>query len=406
MQKPYLIKRIRKFAEGPGGKRMGMWLSFFIYWGGAAAILPYMSVYFESIGLRGGQIGQLNSIPYFITLVSSVTFAFISDVLKKHLAVLRLCVVGLIIILFIFPSISGFAAFVPVVLLYSIFSAPANPILDQTTLAVLDNPEKYGTIRAGGSIGWGIMALITGFLIDNLGIGLPVIFYINITFLVIFFGLTFFMEEPKMGLDEELENPSLRDLGTMFKLPGFLVFLLIIVVWGIGEASIQNFMFLHIKGLGGSSTLMGFALSVSLIGEILAFSFADRIQARLGHFKMILAAFLVLFAWLVGLSLIRNPNAIPIFQVFGGAGFALMQSGSVAYVNERAPKGLGTTAQALRGGVYAGLGVGFGAVISGFIYERAGSVLLYRNMAVFVFIGFVFSTLVYFRERKRGERKE
>lgn len=400
MQKPNLITRIRRFAESARGKRLGMWLSFFIYWGGAAAILPYMGVYFESVGLRGGQIGQLNSIPYFITLISSVTFAFISDVLKKHLAVLRLCVIGLIIILFIFPSISGFLSFVPVVLLYSIFSAPANPILDQTTLAVLDNPEKYGTIRAGGSIGWGIMALVTGYLIDNLGIGLPVIFYINIAFLVIFFGLTYLMEEPRAESDEDLENPSLRDLVTMLRLPGFLIFLLIIIIWGIGEASIQNFMFLHIKGLGGSSTLMGFALSVSLIGEILAFSFADRIQIWLGHFKMILAAFLVLFAWLVGLSLIRNPNAIPLFQVFGGAGFALLQSGSVAYVNERAPKGLGTTAQALRGGVYAGLGVGIGAVISGFIYERAGSVILYRNMAVFALIGFIFSLLVYLRGRK------
>ncbi len=403
MQKTNVINRVRRFAESPRGKRLGMWLSFFIYWGGAAAILPYMSVYFESVGLKGGQIGQLNSIPYFITLISSMTFAFISDVLKKHLAVLRLCVVGLIIILFIFPSISGFTAFIPIVLLYSIFSAPANPILDQTTLAVLDNPEKYGTIRAGGSIGWGIMALVTGYLIDNLGIGLPVIFYINIAFLIIFFMLTFFMEDPNVESDGDLESPSLRDLGIMLRLPGFLVFLLIIIIWGIGEASIQNFMFLHIKGLGGSSTLMGFALSISLVGEILAFSFADRIQVRLGNFKMILAAFLVLFAWLVGLTLIRNPNAIPLFQVFGGAGFALLQSGSVAYVNERAPKGLGTTAQALRGGVYAGLGVGIGAVISGFIYERAGSVVLYRNMAVFAFIGFIFTLFVYLRNRKKDE---
>ena len=38
-------------------------------------------------------------------------------------------------------------------------------------------------------------------------------------------------------------------------------------------------------------------------------------------------------------------------QIFGGAGFALIQSGSAAYVNRRAPKELGTTAQALISGV-------------------------------------------------------
>lgn len=378
-----------------------MWLAYFIYWGGAAAVLPFMSVFYESVNLKGGQIGQLNSIPYFVSLISSISFSFLSDVLRSHKLVLRMCIFGLIAVLLVFPSLSTFAAFLPVVLLYSVFSSPANPILDQTALSALKNPENYGKIRVGGSIGWSIMVLVSGYLIDHLHVGLPVIFYINIAFLVLFYGMTAFMPEPRREVGSDAEKVSPGKLAAMLRLPGFLIFLLTIIIWGIGESSIGSFMFLHIKSLGGSTTLMGIALSVSVIGEIIIFSYSDKIQSRLGPQKMILGAFLVLLAWLAGLALIRNPNAIPLFQVFGGAGFGLLQSGSVAYVNERAPKGLGTTAQAIRVGLFSGLGVGIGAIISGIMYEASGSVILFRNMALIVLVGFFFALLVYMIDRRK-----
>ena len=176
---------------------------------------------------------------------------------------------------------------------------------------------------------------------------------------------------------------------------------LVLIIWGMGEASIGNYLFLHIKHLEGSFTLMGTALAVSLIGEIVTFTFADRIQAKLGEFRMILVAFVVLIIWLTGLSLIKDPNLIPAFQIFGGAGFALIQSGSVAYVNRNAPPELGVTAQALRGGLYAGLGSGIGTLISGLLYELYGSAALFRIMSVFQIFGLLFGIFVYLQDQRR-----
>jgi PPP family 3-phenylpropionic acid transporter len=206
------------------------------------------------------------------------------------------------------------------------------------------------------------------------------------------------MPDPRKKHSEPDEkSPTLNMIWEMLRLPGFLPFLAMIIIWGIGESAIGSFLFLHIQALGGSSTLMGIALSISLVGEIVTFSIADKLQRKLGPQKMMLLSFLVLFAWLFGLSVIKNPNAIPFFQIFGGAGFALIQSGGVAYVNARAPKSLGTTAQAIRGGIYSGLGVGTGALISGFIYEHSGSVVLFRQMSYIVIVGFVIGVLLYIR---------
>ena len=120
---------------------------------------------------------------------------------------------------------------------------------------------------------------------------------------------------------------------------------------------------------------------------------------------MILLAFIVLFIWLTGLSLIKEPNLIPFFQIFGGAGFALIQSGSVAYVNRRAPKGLGTTAQALRGGVLSGLGTGIGALISGVLYEFSGSSALFRTMSLVQLGGFMLGVLIFLRDRRMNSTR-
>jgi MFS family permease len=400
MHKPDLISRARAFINTPKGAQVNLWLAYFIYWAGAAAILPYISVYYESVNLKGTQIGQLSSIPFFVSMVSSIILAFLSDVSKKHKLILRVCAAAMIAVMALFPAARSFLAFLPIVFMYSVINAPFTSIMDQTTLTALENPADYGKIRVGGSIGWGIMVLVTGFLVDKLNRGYGIIFYICIIFLVIFLINTIGMPQGHKIAVKPEERPNIKMVGEMLRQPGMLPVLLLIAIWGIGESAIGNFLFLHIKSLGGSSTLMGIALSISLVGEIVAFSIANKILAKIGPGKMMLLSFLVLFAWLFGLSLIRNPIAIPFFQVFGGAGYALIQSGSVAFVNERAPRELGTTAQAIRGGVLSGLGVGTGALISGVIYEASGSVVLFRNMSYLTIAGFVLGVVMYLNSRR------
>ena len=121
MGRQSLISRIRGYFSTPIGKRAILRLTFFLFWGGAAAVMPFISVYYESKNLSGSQIGQLNSIPSFVILISSVVFGFLSDVTKRYKLLLRICAVGLIAALFLFPQAKTFITFIPVVLIYSIF---------------------------------------------------------------------------------------------------------------------------------------------------------------------------------------------------------------------------------------------------------------------------------------------
>src|SRR4030066_1456830 len=95
VQQKSVLNRAKDYLHPPPGRQLSMWMAFFVFWCGAAAYLPYISVYYESINLKGAQIGQLNSIPYFVSFFSSIIFAFLSDVTRRHKLVLTVCVLGI-----------------------------------------------------------------------------------------------------------------------------------------------------------------------------------------------------------------------------------------------------------------------------------------------------------------------
>lgn len=401
MQTQSALQRARQWVRSPRGAWVIMWVVFFVFWGGLAATYPYLGLFYESRGLQGSQIGQLNSIRSFINFISSILFAFLSDVLKRHKLVLRLCILGMIVVLLLYPAAFSFMAFIPIIIALSIFLSPTFPILDETTLSALENPRDYGRVRVGGTYGWGVVVLATGFLVGRLSIGLNTIFYLNIIFMILLFGLTFIMPDVRAAANHSLQRPTLKDLWQLVSQPGILMVVLFALIWGLAESGIGNFLFLHIKHLGGSSGLMGISQASALIGEIIIFSRTNQIQARLGAKRMMVFSFIVQVLWFGGLSLIRNPLVIPFFQFFGGASYGLMQAGSVAYVDACAPKKLGTTAQAIRGGVLLGLGLGIGSIINGSIYQQAGSVVLFRSTAGMALGGLLIGLAVLFFTRKK-----
>jgi MFS family permease len=146
---------------------------------------------------------------------------------------------------------------------------------------------------------------------------------------------------------------------------------------------------------------MGTAMSAAILGEIIGFAAAKRIQHKVGTRMMMVLSLAVLGFWFIIASLIKQPGVFLFFMVIAGAGFSLMHAGSVSYVNMRAPKQIGTTAQAVRSAIQMGLGSSIGALIGGILYQAYGSAVLYRVMAVVMFIGFLLALQLRSLERSR-----
>ncbi len=401
MQKTSPAARIKEFFRSPRGTLAGLWIAFFLYLSGMGAFIPYVGLYYESINLRGGQIGQLGSIRSLVAFISSILLAFLSDVLRRRKLIMRICILGMIAALLMYPHVASFATLLPIVMLYSITLSPTNAIIDETTLRLLDNPRDYSKARSGGSVGWGILVLITGLLLNDPAFNLNIIFSLHIFFLILLLVFSWFLPEAEHATGANAKKASLKDVGEMLRLPAFLPWMGILFLWGAAGSSITNFLFLHIKHLGGSPLLMGTALSISILGEIAGFAAAKRIQHKVGTRLMMVLSFAMLCLWFTSVSLIEQPVLLLFFMIIAGVSISLMLAGGVAYVNQRAPGQIGTTAQAMRGAIQFGLGGSVGALISGALYQAYGSITLYRIMAVVAFIGFLLALLLRFLEHSR-----
>ena len=394
MQKTSFTARISTFFRTPRGTRAVLWGTFFLYWAGQAPFIPFIGLYYESINLSGVQIGQLGSIRSLVSFASSILLAFLSDFLRRRKLILRVCILGMIAALLLFPRAASFWSLLPIVTLYSIFLSPTTAILDETTLRSLDNPRDYSKVHLGGPVGWGILILITGWLLDNTAISLTVIFNLHIFLLIPLLAFSWLLPEADRTPGVSAEKASFKDVWEMLRLPAYLPWMGIVLLWGVADSSILNFLFLHIKGIGGSPALMSAALFISILGEITGFAAAKRIQHKVGSRMMMALAFTTHVIWFTAVSLIKQPASILFYQALGGAGFSLIHAGSVAYVDLRAPGRIGTTAQAVRGAIQFGLGSGTGALISGALYQAYGSAALYRIMAIISLIAFFLALLL------------
>ena len=232
-----LIARIKAYIASPAGRLVSLWLSFFLYWGAIASFIPYLSLYYDNIGLTGTQIGTLNSVRSALSFISAIIIAFLSDVLRRRKLVFILCILGMILLLAIFPAMASFITILPVIALYSALQTPNIAILDQETLAILENPRDYSKVRVGGSFGVGVITLLTGLIVYWPGIPFTIIFLLHIILLLILLLLVLCLpgshDPHKQG-----RIPSYKDVLALFRIPGFALWLGVIFLYGFGDASL------------------------------------------------------------------------------------------------------------------------------------------------------------------------
>ena len=384
-------------TEKVKGRNFSLVNAYFLYWSAAAAFIPYMSVYYESRGLAGKQIGLLISIPYMVTAASSFLFGYLSDLIKKPSAILRLCALSFIAALVILSRANSFWMTALGCLTYAISAAPMNPILDKITLGLLNDKSQYGRVRIGGSVGWGLGVLAVSYLLSDWNFS--TMFIVSQSLLLLFFFNSFLVPRENIAL-----SPSEIKLSYMWaflKRRGTIILLLANVVWSLAESSITGYLFLHIKMLGGSSLMMGLSMAFAILSEMIGFLLVEKALKRLKLSTIVVLAYILQFLRLCSLSLIRDPVVLVPFQFFGGASFALIWSASVAYIDRHADQGMQTTGQALKSGVMS-IGSSLSVLLGGYIYELYGSTMLFSGVAAVILAALLLGIWIIHRKPLRA----
>lgn len=277
-------------------------------------------------------------------------------------------------------------------------------------------PQHYGKQRLWGSVGWGLVSLLTGTLIDTFSDG-P-----NKNYIAAFVLMFIFMFGDIVAscfIDNKTANTStniLTDVGSLLKsLPTF-VFLLWTIAVGLGTGLLWQFLFWHIEDVAGLTcegstyvkTLQGLVSAIqSFCGEIPFMFLSGRILKKLGHENMmgvVLFGFGVRF---ILYSILTNPWWILPIEILQGVTFGMFYPTMTSYASIVAPPGTETTVQGLTGAVFEGVGTSLGSFIGGRLYEVYGGWNTFRWYGYGAFVCCVFHFIIqYLLPKHKNNRKK
>src|SRR5688572_7516012 len=97
---------------------------YFLYYAAAATLLPFLTIYYQDLGLTGTQIGFLASLPPLLSLVSAPVWGVVSDSLKRRRLSLLIAISGAVLLALMLSAVRAFVWLIPSVILFSFFFSP------------------------------------------------------------------------------------------------------------------------------------------------------------------------------------------------------------------------------------------------------------------------------------------
>jgi MFS transporter, PPP family, 3-phenylpropionic acid transporter len=360
---------------------------YFLYYAAAATLLPFLTIYYQDLGLTGTQIGFLASMPPLLSLVSAPFWGVVSDRRKQRKLSLLIAISGAILLALTLSAVRGFIWLIPTVMLFSFFVSPIMPLVDTTTISLLGGQkERYGRLRLWGAVGWGVAAPIVGWLIEADGATWSFWAYAALMAL----GFLIALSVPETG---RIEANSQTELRISLASPRWLLFLIIAFLGGMSLSMISNFLFLFLRQLGADEFSLGLTLTVATLSELPILFFSNRLLSRWNERQLMGAALWCFAIRALAYSFIGVPWVALLIQLLHGPTFSLMWIAGVSYADRIAPVGLEATAQGLFSGVMLGVGSAAGAFLGGLLYEHVGLVMMFRLAALISLIGVGFVLL-------------
>ncbi|MCP1309443.1 MFS transporter [Paenibacillus tyrfis] len=369
----------------------------FSYYATTAVLLPFLPLYFEGKGYSSSQIGLLMMIGPFVTIFAQPIWGYLSDRYQTLKTIIfGLWVMTVLSSIGIFET-SGYTLALLFMLLLYFFMQSSVPLLDTVSIkSALQAGKSYGSIRMWGSMGFTLLALSSGYVLDALG-GMNSIPYVYWSIWVLPFVLLVFLKDEK-GTGERI---SIKALGSLFGNKPFLWFLLLIFVLMVPHRMNDGLFVLYLKDLGATDSMAGWAWALAAGAEIPTFALLGRYMHRFHELALLgIVAVLYTIRWLL-YGWVSDPSVLMLLQATHCITFAAFWIVSVQYVVRLVPQELQSTGQSMLSMVFLGLAGIVGGSVGGWIKDEWGGSYMYYMGAGMACIAAVLllGTHAYYRKK-------
>lgn len=350
--------------------------------------LSYWSVWLQSHGVDGAEIGTIYMSRQFVTVAATLAIGW----LAHRLAGQRPVMLALIAVAAMSLAALDWAyGFWPLLLLTLVWGASWHPLLSLgESVAVTVTRQRnldYGRIRIWGSLSFIVGAVAAGLAVS--GIGVPWVLYLSIVGAALLVPCILWLPYPVPDAAVS-SNPSppqpvaARDL---LRQPAFLLFLVAVGCTQAAHAVLYVFGTISWRAAGIGDGTISILWAEGIVAEIVLFYFAGAVTARLGAVGlMILGAAGGIVRWTLMPLLGDTLAVLLVLQALHALTFGATHLGAMAFLQRAVPGSAMTLAQSLYYGLASGLPVALVYQLAGILYERAGA-NAYFAMAVLSAIG-------------------
>lgn len=355
-------------------------LAYVALHGAIGAMLPYMPLYYRSLGFNLGEVGSILALGPLVGLLASPSWGALSDrrrgsplVLVGAVATALAGVALLALSTTTFVVIAGAA-------LLGAGIAGLSPIVDARALEAAGvNRSGFGPLRAWGSLSFIVTVLVTGVAVDAWG--LRTSFAILATMLVLSAIVGLALRPPPSDRPFQTAARPLRDAGRLFGPRGMGTFLLGSFLTWLGMAAIQTFTPIRFEELGAGASVIGLGGAIAAAIEVPIMLRFPMLAARFGSDRLLIAGSALIAIRSIVAALAPDPATLLAAAIFGGFGFALFFVGGVTYVSEHVPPELAATAQGIFQGVGNSLAQVTAAAVGGAVAAESSVVGLFVVVA-------------------------
>lgn len=350
---------------------------YFWYFAATGISEPYLTPFWRSLGFSPTQLGLLTAIaPGIATMAPFVWGAYADATRQGERIFLRNTWIAALVA-FLFPSLHGFLPMAAAVLVYAVFRSPLIPLANSMTFrALAGQPQGFAAIRLWGTIGYIVVAVVTGILMDRIGLraGLTGIALTMLACSVV--GWRGRSRE-RVGLPPVHFRGFLRSLRDR----QFVLLLLATCLAQMSFGPYTTFFTIHLEQLGLSKAFAGTAWALAAGSELLVMLAWRRLWPRASPRSWLTAALAAhALRWSLFVA-VRNPLAILAIQLTHAFTFGVFYLAAVQMVDALAPDELRATAQGVFASVAFGLGGLAGNTLAGLLYRPLGMAWLYAAAA-------------------------
>lgn len=372
--------------------------NFFVY-GALSVYSTFFALYLQQIGWSTLEIGTLLAGGPVVSIIANPFWGYLSDRYRNIRLIILIMLTSATLIMQIVFLAKSYAVIYTAMLFFFFFQMPMFSQSNSLILNAIEGTKRnFGSFRLWGSMGWAVLAAVSGPIIGHIGIERLWILYTVMMALSITFA--FALPRGEVSVSPKSGKSNYRSI---FGNRVFLMFLFLGLVLSIPNSMNQTFIGLYIVELGGRADMIGWAAFISSIFEIPVFLLLDRYLKRnvkTMMFCLIFVSLLFALRWLLmaGASSGAQIIAVQLLHCVTFGGFYYIGTQLTALL---VPAEYRASGQGLYALVYGGLSGMAAGIIGGWLFQQLGAQSMYVFGAILAAVGVIGFSVIYFKMFKR-----